>query len=140
MRVSPLLLRAYRQTTYCAAGVPVRIGRRSPDLDALLRQHNARRAVFVTAWNPFSRRMPQGRNHRMQQRLRQRLRRRTVLPAHSGSGRWQEEQLLVLAALPWVAPIARLFRQNALVAIRCGGVARLYLLVPVAPAAPRSAH
>lgn len=45
----------------------VRIGRHAPtELFVRLR---SRTGVFVTAWNPLSRRMPDGWNHRMQQRL-----------------------------------------------------------------------
>ena len=46
-----------------------------PRMDALLARHGARCAVFVTAWNPFSRRMPAGWNRRMQ-----------AAPASSGCG------------------------------------------------------
>lgn len=134
--IPPRLLRAYRQTTYCAEGVPVRIGRRSPAMDALLARHAALAAVFVTAWNPFSRRMPQAWNQRMQQRLLLRLHRRTVLPASGAAGRWHEDHLLVLAALPWVLQQARLFRQNAVVSIRRGGKVRLHLTGRAAASGP----
>jgi hypothetical protein len=125
--VSPRLLRAYRQTTYCAGGIAVRIGRRSRGMDVLLRQHSVRQAVFITAWNPFSHRMPDGWNRRMQQGLAERLRRRTVLPASGGAGRWHEDHLLVLGGEAWVVRLACRFRQNAVVAVRLGGAARLHL-------------
>jgi len=125
--VSPRLLGAYRRTTYRAGDASVRIGRRSPVMDALLARQHARCAVFVTAWNPFSRRMPEGWNRRMQQRLVERLRRRTVLPASGAAGRWHEDHVLVLAALPWTMRLARVYRQNAVVTVRPGGRARLHL-------------
>ena len=97
-------------------------------MDALLARHQAARAVFVTAWNPFSRRMPAGWNRRMQARLRQLLHRRLCLPAVGALGRWHEDHLLVLAELPPLLRLARQFRQHAVVAIRRGGPARLVLL------------
>lgn len=126
--ISPGLLRAYRQTRYCAAGAVVRIHQHAPAMDALLAQHAARFGVFITAWNPYSRRMPDGWNRRMQRELRQRLRRRIVLPASGGWGRWHEEHLLVLAPLPVVTRLARRFRQNALVWVRPRVPARLHLI------------
>ena len=97
-------------------------------MDALLVRHQAARAVFVTAWNPFSRRMPEGWNLRMQARLRARLGQRVCLPAVGALGRWHEDHLLVLAELPPLLRLARRFRQNAVVAVRRGARARLVLL------------
>jgi hypothetical protein len=126
------LARAYARTAYEAAGAVARIGRRSPTLDRLLRRLGARQGGFVTAWNPFSRRMPRGWNDRMLARLRQAARR---LPVADGWGRgqgrgngWAERHLLVAADLRRVAVLARRFRQNAIVAVRLGGPARLRLL------------
>jgi hypothetical protein len=69
MTLSARLFNAYRKTSYTAGKVEVWIGRRSPAMDQLLATHNARAGVFVTAWNPLSRRMPPGWNRRMQERL-----------------------------------------------------------------------
>lgn len=126
--ISARLLCAYRRTRYGAADAAVRIGQRSPAMDAVLARHHARCGVFVTAWNPYSRRMPDAWNRRMQVLLRQRLRRCTVLAAGGGSGRWHEDHLLVLAPPPLVAHLARQFRQNALVVVRRGVPASLLLL------------
>jgi hypothetical protein len=126
--VSPTLLRVYRRTRYTAAGITLRIGRRSAGIDALLGRLAARDAVLVTAWNPFSRPMPDGWNRRMQARLRERLRGWRTLSAEGGLGCWQEDHLLVIAPLPPVRVLGRLFRQNALVAIRRRAPARLVLL------------
>ncbi|MBV1799065.1 DUF3293 domain-containing protein [Siccirubricoccus sp. G192] len=126
------LARAYARTEYEAAGAIARIGRRSPALDRLLRCLGARQGGFVTAWNPCSRRMPRGWNDRMLARLRQAARR---LPVAEGWGRsqgrgngWAERHLLVAADPRRVAVLARRFRQNAIVAVRLGGPARLRLL------------
>jgi hypothetical protein len=123
----PRLLRAYRRTRYSAAGVVVRIGRCMPD--ALFAQIGAREAVFVTAWNPRSRRMPSGWNARMQQRLAERLRRFVVVPADGTLGRWHEAHLLVAADVRRMLRMARVFRQFGVVAVRRGRPARLVLLL-----------
>jgi len=107
--ISQRLLRAYRDTTYTAGGVVLRIGRRS-----------AVTGVLVTAWNPRSRRMPVGWNHRMQQRLCERLRRFATVPAEGALGRWREAHLLVIADARQVLSIARNFRQRAIVVARRG--------------------
>jgi len=125
--MSPSLLRAYRRTHYTACGVVVRVGRRTPD--ALFAQLGARQAVFVTAWNPRSRRMPQGWNDRMQRRLAQRLRRFVVVAADGRLGRWHEAHLLVAADARGMLRLARMFRQRGVVVARQGQRARLVLLV-----------
>jgi hypothetical protein len=122
----PRLLRAYRRTRYSAGGVVVRIGRYVPDV--LFRQVGAREAVFVTAWNPRSRRMPSGWNARMQQRLAERLRRCAVVPAEGTLGCWHEAHLLVAADVGRMLRVARMFRQLGVVAVRQGHRARLVLL------------
>jgi hypothetical protein len=115
--ISPRLLRAYRETEYRACGLVVRIGRRSPLT-----------GVFITAWNPYSRRMPEGWNHRMQSGLRERLRRFKTQPADGVLKRWHEAHLLVAAEPRPVLRIARVFRQRAIVVLQRGKPARLVLL------------
>jgi hypothetical protein len=122
----PRLLRAYRQTRYSAVGVVVRVGRCVPDV--LFAKVGAREAVFVTAWNPRSRRMPWGWNARMQRRLAERLRRFVVVPADGTLGCWHEAHLLVVADVRQVLRLARIFRQLGVVAMRRGRPARLVLL------------
>jgi hypothetical protein len=128
MAVPPRLLLAYRRTRYAVDDVGVRIGRGSRAMDAWLARHDARVGVFVTAWNPRSRRMPAGWNARMQHRLRERLRRGACFAA-AGAGRcWREEHLLVLAAPAWVIRLAARFRQLGVVVVRTGHPARLVML------------
>jgi len=116
----PRLLRAYRQTRYEAAGILIFVGRRSSAMDALMRQHGARAGVFVTAWNPHSRLMPIGWNHRRQRALLTRLRRRIAIQAEGRWRRWQEAHVLVLAEPAMVTHLAHSFRQNAVVVVRHG--------------------
>jgi hypothetical protein len=123
---SARLLHAYRRTRYRAGGHQIRIGRRAPD--ALFAQLGTRTATLLTAWNPYSRRMPDGWNHRMQRRLRLRLRRFAVLDAEGSLHGWSEAMLLVGGPPPRAIRLARQFRQSAVVSLRRGAVARLILL------------
>jgi hypothetical protein len=122
----PLLLRAYRQTEYRAAGHAIRIGRPVPD--DLFDMVDAHVAVVVTAWNPRSRRMPEGWNRRMQQRLCARLRRFVVVEAEGSLHRWHEAMLLVGGDARPVIRLAARFRQRGVVILRRGQKARLRLL------------
>ncbi len=140
----PRLAAAYARTDYEAAGAVARPGRRSAAVDALLRRLGGRRGGFVTAWNPFSRRMPAGWNARLQARLRAAAR---GIPHAEGWGRarrrgdagaWAERHLLLVADPRRIAVLARRFRQRAILLVRLGGPA---VLRPVfsAPAARQPA-
>jgi hypothetical protein len=122
----PLLLRAYRETEYRAAGHVIRIGRRVPD--TVFDLIDAPVAVVVTAWNPGSRRMPKGWNLHAQQRLRARLRRFVVVDADGSLRRWHEAMLLVGGDPRPVIRLAARFRQRAVLMLRRGQKARLRLL------------
>jgi Protein of unknown function (DUF3293) len=124
----PALLHAYHQTGYQAAGIDIRIGRRCPAMDRLLVSHGARAGVFITAYNPHSRRMPPGWNRRMQGRLRLALRRRLVLPARGSWRGWCEAHLLVFADPRPVQQLARRYRQYAIVIVRPGQPACLMII------------
>lgn len=112
---------AYRATDYAAGGIAARIGWRVAGLDW-------RVAVFLTAWNPYSRRMPDGWNRRMQACLRGWLRGRTVLAGTGTLGRWREEMLLVALDPARAMVLARRFRQRGIVVVRRGQPARLVIL------------
>ncbi len=121
------LLRAYLRTKYSAAGCIVLIGRRAPD--RLFEALGSRSAVFITAWNPMSRRMPEGWNNRAQRRLLERLRHFRAVPADGTLGRWHEAHLLVgVADMCPMVRLSRMFRQRAIVAIRRGHPAKLVML------------
>src|SRR6185312_13745828 len=97
--------------------IAVRVGRRSAGADTILARYAAREGGFVTAWNPLSRRMPDGWNRRMQRALAARLRH---LPSFSGRGigrGWSEEHLLVVADHRRLLALARRFRQLGIVVI-----------------------
>lgn len=117
MTIPPRLLALYRKTPYRVGTWIVRIGRRS-----------ALNGVLLTAWNPLSRRMPAAWNHRMQSRLRERLRRWPVTDADGGLGNWHEDHLLVTADPRWCHTLARLFRQRAILLLRPRQKVRLCIL------------
>ncbi|MBK1662209.1 DUF3293 domain-containing protein [Paracraurococcus ruber] len=129
--MSTRLRRAYRASGYEAAGAVARIGRRSAALDALLRRMGVRDAAFVSAWNPFSRRMPEGWNARRHARLLAATRRCPRLEGWGGTAAWRERHLLLGGDARRGAVLARRFRQNAIVVLRRGQPARLVVLRPL---------
>jgi hypothetical protein len=133
--VSPALLRAYRRTSYTVASASVRIGRRSAAVDELLVDMAAQDGGFVTAWNPQSRRMPDGRNRRMQRALIAQTRRLPCLAGRGVGNGWSEEHVFVAADRRRLLVLARRFRQLGIVVVRRGRPARLVLLAWPDPAA-----
>ncbi len=117
---------AYLRTAYEAAGVVVRIGRRSAAMDALLR---GKRAAFVTAWNPMSRRMPRGWNERMLNRMREVARGRIIAEGWGSARGWAERHVLLTGDPRWTTRLARRFRQAAIVVVAPRHAARLVLVV-----------
>ena len=126
--LSPRLLHAYRRTEYRSGEAVARIGRRSAQIDAVLRAMGARRGAFLTAWNPASRRLPAAMNRRRQDRLTALLRRMPWRAAEGGWRGWREAHVLAAGDPRRLATLARRFGQNAIVAIAMGRAARLVLL------------
>jgi hypothetical protein len=106
-----------------------RIGARDPDMDRLLRQHGARAATLIGAWNPQSQLHPPGWNRRADRRLRDHLRRYRWIHATGGTRRWWEEHVLLLGDPRPALILARRFRQRAVVVVRRGQKARLVVAV-----------
>ncbi len=122
------LFRAYRASCYLAGAHAARIGQRSPGLDALLRSWRVQEGVFIAAGNPFSRRKPDGWNARRHAALRERLRGLHYVEGRGGAKRWWEAHCFIGISAARGKPLARLFRQNAMVALRRGAKARLIWL------------
>ena len=125
MKRAEQLFRAYRASCYFAGVHAARIGQRAPGLDALLRSWRAREGVFIAASNPFSRRHPDGWNARRHTALRERLRRLHYVEGQGGAKRWWEAHYFIGISAARGRRLARLFRQNAMVALRRRGRARL---------------
>jgi hypothetical protein len=94
----------------------------------LLAALGGRHAGLLTAWNPRSRRLPDGVNHRRQRLLRDHLRRHLCIPAHGHLRDWQEQKLLVIADPRLLAAAARRFGQAGIVVLRHSQPAQLMLL------------
>ena len=125
MKHSARLARAYRASCYFAGDHVARIGQRAPALDALLRCWRVREGVFIAAGNPFSRRMAAGWNARRHAALRERLRASPHVEGKGGAKRWWEAHCFIGISAARGRQLARLFRQNAMVALRRRGRARL---------------
>ena len=128
MRRAEQLFRAFRASCYFAGAHAARIGQRAPGLDALLRSWRAQEGIFIAAGNPFSQRMPSGWNVRRHTALRERLRRLPYVEGRGGAKRWWEAHCFIGISVSRGKPLARLFRQNAMVALRRGAKARLIWL------------
>ena len=122
------LFRAYRASCYFAGAHAARIGQRAPALDALLGSWRAAEGVFIAAGNPFSRRMPDGWNTRRHAALCERLRGLHYVEGRGGAKRWWEAHCFIGISAARGRRLARLFRQNAMVALRRGAKARLIWL------------
>ena len=125
MKRAKQLLRAYRASCYSAGEHAARIGHRAPGLHALLRSWRVQEGVFIAAGNPFSRRMPSGWNARRHAALRERLRGLLYVEGWGGAKRWWEAHCFIGIGAARGRRLARLFRQNAMVALRRGGKVRL---------------
>lgn len=116
---------AYRLTRYDVGGMTFRVGKRSAGIDRLLASNGHRAATFVTAFNPFSRRMPAGWNCRMQARLALASRGSRPLEGTGCWHGWCEAHYLLFGDPRPVIRLARRFRQNAVVVVRLRQAARL---------------
>jgi hypothetical protein len=119
------LARAYRASCYFAGEHGARIGQRAPALDALLLCWRVPEGVFIAAGNPFSRRMAAGWNARRHAALRERLRALPHVEGKGGAKRWWEAHCFISISAARGRQLAQLFRQNAMVALRRRGRARL---------------
>lgn len=73
------LLQAFAETDYIVHHEPpftMNIGQPCPELKALMAEHNALCAAFITAWNPFSQQLSAKQNEDRQQALLAELKRR----------------------------------------------------------------
>jgi hypothetical protein len=125
MKRAEQLSRAYRTSCYFVGAHAARIGQRASGLDALLRSWRVQEGVFIAASNPFSRRHPDGWNARRHAALRERLRGLPYVKGWGGAKRWWEAHCFIGISVSRGRKLARLFRQNAMVALRRGGKARL---------------
>lgn len=132
MLLSPELIAAYEQAEYAVFDrFVLKIGRRSPALDALLEAHGATSAAFITAANPRGERRSEEDNRAALAELEASL----AYPFYRGEGRdpdgkWPAEpSLLVLGIARGEAEaLGRACRQNAIVFIEKGAAPELVML------------
>ena len=125
MKRAERLSRAFRASCYFAGAHGARIGQRAPALDVLLESWRVQEGVFIGAGNPFSRRMAAGWNARRHAALRERLRALPHVEGKGGAKRWWEAHCFIGICAARGKRLARLFRQNAMVALRRGAKAQL---------------
>jgi hypothetical protein len=132
--LDPQLRQAFEETDYIVHHQPpfvLRIGQRSPELDALLRKQGQDCAAFITAWNPMCQRLAPAENHARQQALLAELQRRSLeaipgIGQHPENGWPGEESCLVLGLSEQAAnALCSRFEQKAFVACRRGEAPRL---------------
>jgi nitrile hydratase accessory protein len=129
-------LAAYRAAVYRIFGEPcidMKIGSMNPHVASLMKQHDATSAVFVTAFNPFGRKLDAHENASRQRELNTYIE-RLKLSALNGEGfdpkhEWQPEtSLFVLGAtLENADMLMRAFEQNAVVHVDATGTPQLIL-------------
>jgi hypothetical protein len=129
---------AYRATDYVVSmnghDVAICPGRRCHTVDKALARHKAQTAVFITAWNPYSKARGRVTNGIAHRKLVSCVRRKKA-PLVVGEGRgtqndWEPEQSVLVFGLSRseAAGLGRQFRQNAVVFLRLGRPAELLFL------------
>ncbi|MFT7126920.1 MAG: hypothetical protein ACI9HX_000597 [Pseudoalteromonas tetraodonis] len=136
--VSPELLEAYRQTVYRCEDLPIEltVSALSADADQLMSDIGVRRITVITAWNPESVLLDASDNYAWNQQLRLRI---ELLrkPFWEGvnlatDGSWPAEESFWVADLSSFErdELAREYKQNAVVEIEKGDIAKLVLIEP----------
>jgi glycine/D-amino acid oxidase-like deaminating enzyme len=134
--ISSATITAYQETDYRVFGdspFTLRIREASEPLAELLRQHGTNCAAFITACNPFSRKLDEATNAARQAKLAQELTRRD-LSLIAGEGRhpsegWVEPSYLVLGlSRDEAKKLGRRYEQNAVVWCEADAVPELVLL------------
>jgi hypothetical protein len=123
--LSDTLLHSYREALYRVrapgGNIDLRIGRRSPELAALLRIRGVRSAAFLTACNPRSEIRPPAWNTQAARRLRAALRvlglRTLTGLGLDERGKWPEEESVLALGITrdQAATLGRRFGQHAVV-------------------------
>lgn len=133
-RLAPELLQAFAETHYIVhneAPFVMHIGQPCPELKALMGEHNALSAAFITAWNPFSQNLHAKENKVRQDELKANLKRRGLVCIDGigkhPSNKWPGEvSVLVLdLGLDATKSLARHYEQHAFVWAVGDGVPQL---------------
>jgi len=123
----PALVQAYCETEYRVLAEPpfvLTVGIASPELTGLYQAHKVACAVFITAFNPFSRELTADENHRRQAELAKELTQRGLefvdgVGQHPSDNWPGEPSFLVFGlALEAAKSLGKAYEQNAI--IWCG--------------------
>jgi hypothetical protein len=132
--LSQELLQAFAETHYIVyheAPFVMRIDQPCPELKALMAEHNALSAAFITAWNPFSQNLHAKDNQARQDELKANIKKRGLIcidgigkhPSNNWPG---EVSVLVLGLdLETAKSLARHYEQHAVVWAAGDGVPEL---------------
>lgn len=136
-KLSKTLINAYNTAHYRVTGPPpfvLRLWKKSPELARLYKEHGYESAMYLTAYNPYSRKTDRNLNIRAHKHLKNELT-QMKLPFFEGvggdpSGHWKAEpSFLVLGVTPETAKeMALKYKQNAVVWINSDAVPELFLM------------
>jgi hypothetical protein len=133
----PDLIDAYQRALYVVFGEPallIRIGEPNPELDALLKDHEAHTAAFVTAANPHGARLSAAENHAAAEAL---LKSEFLIghawcqgEGRDPAGQWPAEPSVLVIGLSRkdAAALGFVYGQNAIVFIDKGKAPELVIL------------
>jgi hypothetical protein len=132
------LYAAYRATDYVVetpgGEVVIRPGEHSAQVDLLLARYGAKTAVFITAWNPFSRSIANRENDLANKKLEGRLRKSGLIflrgEGRARIGDWPAERSFLVfgADRARAGRLGTECRQNAVVFVERGRPAELFRL------------
>ncbi len=136
-KLSKTLINAYNTAHYRVTGPPafvLRIWKKSPELAELYKDHGYESAMYITAYNPYSRKTDRNLNIRAHKHLKNELT-QMKLPYFEGvggdpSGHWKAEpSFLVLGvALEVAKEMAVKYKQNAVVWVDSDTIPELVLM------------
>lgn len=128
------LMQAYAETHYIVHHEDpfvMHIGKPCPELKALMANHNALSAAFITAWNPFSQKLHAKENQARQDELKANLKKRGLICIDGigkhPSNNWPGEVSVLALGLDLEAAesLARHYEQHAFVWAAGDGVPEL---------------
>lgn len=139
--ISTELLQAYRKTLYRCEDLPIelKVSELSQAADQLMSDIGVRRITVITAWNPESQLLDAADNHAWNQQLRLKIE-MLRKPFWEGvniavDDSWPTEEAFWVADLSSFErdALANEYKQNAVVEIEKGDIAKLVLIEPPSP-------
>jgi hypothetical protein len=118
------IIQAYKKTHYkTESGITLHVDSRAPELDELLSNSGLSTAIFITAWNPYSKMKSAGENKELNEQLRYDL--LSLTPedniiqgfGQDPTGEWPGEESFLIIGISREAGIqlSKKYRQNAFI-------------------------